>query len=147
MIRTYSELMQFNNFDDRLKYLQLKGEIGAQTFGIDRYINQVFYMRNPEWKSVRDYVIVRDGACDLGIEGLEIVHKVMKNGEWIKVGKIFVHHMNPLSIEDFENNTDYLLNPEYLITTSMNTHNLIHFSKEQEEYTERFQNDTCPWRR
>lgn len=135
-IRTYSELITLPTFEERFKYLQLNGSIGQETFGFDRYINQTFY-RSQEWKRVRDYVIVRDNGCDLGIEGREIY------------GKILIHHMNPISIEDIHTLSDFLLNPEYLISTSHDTHNAIHYGNEElliRDPIERHKNDTCPWR-
>ena len=135
-IRTYSELITFSTFEERFKYLQLNGQVGESTFGFDRYMNQVFY-RSQKWKSIRDFVIIRDCGCDLGIEGYDI-H-----------GKIIIHHMNPLSMRDIETESDFLLNPDYLICTTHNTHNAIHYGDENLLVTapiERTKNDTCPWR-
>lgn len=137
-IKTYSELITLPTFEERYKYLRLDGKVGADTFGFDRYINQVFYQRDPRWKSVRDKVIIRDNGCDLGIEGREIY------------GRVFVHHMNPIRIEDFESNSEFLLNPEYLITTMHSTHNAIHYGDESLLMLGpivRTKNDTCPWKR
>lgn len=137
MIRSYSELVTIPTFEGRFKYLQLNGKVGKDTFGFDRYLNQVFY-RSQRWKSVRDKVIIRDSACDLGIEGYDIY------------GKILIHHMNPISIEDIERESEYLLNPEYLICVSHNTHNAIHYGNESllpKLPKERTPNDTCPWKR
>lgn len=137
MIRTYSELILLPTFEERFQYLRLDGKVGADTFGFDRYLNQIFY-RSQKWKSVRDYVIVRDNGCDLGIEGHEIY------------GKILVHHMNPVSIDDILNESAFLLDPEFLISTIHNTHNAIHYGDETLLITtpkERSKNDTCPWRR
>ena len=135
-IRTYSELIAFPTFEERFKYLQLNGQVGESTFGFDRYMNQVFY-RSQKWKSIRDFVIIRDCGCDLGIEGYDI-H-----------GKIIIHHMNPLSMRDIETESDFLLNPDFLICTTHNTHNAIHYGDENLLVTapiERTKNDTCPWR-
>ena len=135
-IKTYSELILLSTFEERYKYLQLNGVIGDETFGFDRYINQMFY-RSQEWKQVRDYVIVRDNGCDLGMEGHDIR------------GRILIHHMNPISIEDIKKNTKILLNPEYLITTMHSTHNAIHYGDESlliSTPIERTKNDTCPWK-
>lgn len=135
-IRTYSELIKLPTFEERFRYLQLKGVVGEDTFGFDRYMNQVFY-RSKRWKEIRDYVIVRDNGCDLGIEGHEIY------------GKIIIHHMNPIRLTDIQNESAYLLNPEYLISTIHNTHNAIHYGDEQLLITapiERSKYDTCPWR-
>lgn len=136
-IRTYSELITLPTFEERFKYLQLNGQVGKDTFGFDRYINQNFY-RSLEWKRVRDKVILRDNGCDLGVEGYEI-H-----------GRILIHHMNPITIRDIESMSEYLLNPEYLISTVHNTHNAIHYGDESLLITvpiERTKNDTCPWKR
>lgn len=136
-IRTYSELIQLPTFEERFEYLRLDGVVGAETFGLDRYINQIFY-KSKEWKSIRDLVVIRDNGCDLGVEGYEI-H-----------GKIIIHHMNPISVEDILKHSEYLLNPEYLISTIHNTHNAIHYGDENLLVTgpiERSKNDTCPWRR
>ena len=135
-IKRYSELILLPTFEERYKYLQLNGVIGDETFGFDRYINQMFY-RSQEWKQVRDYVIVRDNGCDLGIEGHEIR------------GKILIHHMNPIGIEDIQQVNKFLLDPEYLITTMLSTHNAIHYGDESLLITapiERHKNDTCPWK-
>ena len=135
-IRTYSELITFSTFEERFKYLQLNGQVGESTFGFDRYMNQVFY-RSQKWKSIRDFVIIRDCGCDLGVEGYDI-H-----------GKIIIHHMNPLSMRDIETESDFLLNPDFLICTTHNTHNAIHYGDAKLLVTapiERTKNDTCPWR-
>lgn len=137
MIRSYSELSELKSFEDRYKYLQLSGSVGKDTFGFDRYLNQVFY-RSQEWKSIRDKVIIRDNGCDLGVEGYEI-H-----------GRIYIHHMNPIMLKDIEQRTDLLLNPEYLISTTHSTHNAIHYGDESLLSLipkERSANDTCPWKR
>lgn len=136
-IKTYSELTKLHTFEERFRYLQLHGSVGRDTFGFDRIFNQMFYTSS-EWKRVRYIVITRDNGCDLGIEGREIY------------GKVVIHHLNPISLEDIENATEYLLNPEYLITTTHNTHNAIHYGDESKLVTnpiERRRNDTCPWKR
>lgn len=135
-IRTYTELSQLNTFMDRYNYLKLGGAVGEATFGFDRYLNQVFY-RSQKWLSSRDFVISRDGGCDLGMPGHEIY------------GKILVHHMNPITIEDIELDSDILYDPEFLISTIHNTHNAIHYGDENLLIiapVERRKNDTCPWR-
>lgn len=135
-IRTYSELCKLQTFVERFQYLQLKGAVGEETFGFDRYLNQVFY-RTPEWKKIRDQIIIRDNGCDLGVEGYAIY------------GKIIIHHMNPIRIDDIIHQSNFLLNPEYLITTTMRTHNAIHYGDESMLLlgpTERKKNDTCPWK-
>lgn len=136
-LRTYSELKQLKTFEERYEYLKLDGQVGADTFGFDRYLNQVFY-KSPEWRSVRNEVIVRDNGCDLGIEGREIHTKIL------------VHHMNPISKEDILERSDILLNPEYLITTVKRTHDAIHYGDSNtliKDPIERSANDTCPWRK
>lgn len=138
IIRTYSELITLPTFEDRYEYLRLGGKVGEETFGFDRYLNQMFY-RSDEWLEVRDYVIVRDGGCDLGIFDREIPEGV----------RILVHHMNPIRKEDILNRTKYLLDPEYLISTIDNTHKAIHYGDRSLLVTapiERRQYDTCPWR-
>ncbi len=136
MIRSYSKLITFPTFEERFKYLQLNGQVGKDTFGFERYLNQVFY-KSQEWKSVRDFVIIRDNGCDLGVEGYEIS------------GRIIVHHMNPITVEDIEKRSAFLLDPEYLISTIHNTHNAIHYGDEDlliKSPKERRPNDTCPWK-
>ena len=136
IIRTYSELIKLSSFEERFKYLQLSGVVGRETFGYDRVFNQKFY-RSAEWRRIRNYVIDRDNGCDLGIVGHEIY------------GPILIHHMNPISVDDIRDVTEYLLNPEYLITTIHNTHNAIHYGDETlliDQPLERKPNDMCPWR-
>lgn len=136
MIRTYSELVLLPTFKERYEYLRLNSVIGKETFGFDRYVNQKFY-KSKEWKTVRDLVIIRDNGCDLGIEGFDIY------------GKIFIHHMNPIMLGDIQNATEFLLNPEYLISTTFDTHNAIHYGDSSLLITtpvERKKNDTCPWK-
>ena len=137
IIRTYSELITLPTFEERYRYLKLNGRVGEDTFGFDRYLNQIFY-KSKEWLDVRDYVIVRDGGCDLGMPDREIF------------GKILVHHMNPIRQEDILRRSKWLLDPEYLICTIKNTHDAIHYGDESLLIlapTERKKNDTCPWRR
>ena len=137
-IRTYTELSRLHTFEDRFEYLRLDGRVGEDTFGFDRYLNQMFY-KSKEWADVKNYVITRDMGCDLGTPGREIPEGV----------RIIVHHMNPITKEDVLNNTEFLLNPEYLITTIHNTHNAIHYGTSellQKDPVERSRNDTCPWR-
>ena len=135
-IKTYSELSKLITFEERYNYLRLNGLVGKETFGFDRYLNQVFY-RSSKWRSIRDFVIVRDNGCDLGIEGREI-H-----------GRIIIHHMNPITIQDITQQTEFLLDPEFLISTAHETHNAIHYGDTNlliRESFERKRNDTCPWR-
>ena len=136
-IRTYSELSKLKTFKERYEYLKLSSVVGEDTFGYDRYLNQQFY-KSKAWKRVRDQVIIRDNGCDLGIDD-----------RYINSRK-YVHHMNPITKSDIINLTEYLLNPEYLICVSKNTHDAIHYGSEELLYTnhmvERRPNDTCPWR-
>lgn len=137
-IKTYSELITFPTFEERYRYLKLDGVVGEDTFGFDRYLNQEFYQRDQEWKRIRDFVIIRDQGCDLGVEGREIR------------GKILVHHMNPITKEDILKRSEFLLNPEYLICTLKSTHDAIHYGDENllmKGPVERKPNDTCPWRK
>lgn len=113
-IRSYSELVNLGSFEDRFEYLKLGGGVGQATFGFDRWVNQQFYTSR-EWKSVRRQVILRDNGCDLGIFGYEIHVELL------------VHHMNPMVPEDIHSNAGWILDPNYLITTTHRTHNAIHF--------------------
>lgn len=138
MNRTYSELITLPTFEERFKYLQLNGAVGRDTFGFDRYLNQYIYQRSQRWKSVRDKVIIRDNGCDLGVEGYSIY------------GRIIIHHMNPISVEDILSDRDWIFDPEFLICVSHRTHNAIHYGDESllpQAPIERTKNDTCPWRR
>ena len=137
IIRTYSELITLPTFEERFEYLRLDGRIGDQTFGFDRYLNQLFY-RDPEWLAIRDKVIIRDQGCDLGCEGYEIF------------GKVLVHHINPITIEDILRRDPIIFDPDNVISTCLDTHNAIHYGDENlliTEPIERKPNDTCPWRR
>lgn len=136
-IKTYSELAKLKTFKERFEYLKLGGIVGEETFGFDRYLNQMFYKTN-EWKSVRDKVIVRDNGCDLGLEGYDIY------------GRILIHHMNPINLEDIAKRNPDILDPEFLICVAHSTHNAIHYGNEQLLYQgpiERTKNDTCPWKK
>ena len=138
IIRTYSELIKIPTFEERYEYLRLGGKVGEETFGFDRYLNQLFY-RSDEWRSLRNDIIIRDGGCDLGISDREIGRGI----------KILIHHMNPITVEDIVNRSDFLLNPEYLICTIKRTHDAIHYGDKELLYQDpvvRFKNDTCPWR-
>lgn len=136
MIRSYSELIKLPTFEERFEYLNLKGRVGKELFGYDRYLNQVFY-QSQRWKKVRREIILRDNGCDLGMPGFEI-----EKG-------IFIHHMNVLTKEDIERETEYLINPEYLITVSRNTHQAIHYGDKNLlpiiNFVERRPNDTKLW--
>lgn len=136
MIRTYSELCKFRTFRERYDYLKLGGKVGEETFGFDRYLNQIFY-KSSEWLQTRDIVIARDNGCDLGVRGHEIY------------GKIIIHHMNPIDLEDIFKRKEILLNPEYLISTVLTTHNAIHYGDASllvDTPIERRPNDTIPWK-
>ena len=136
-IRTYSELSKLKTFRERYEYLKLGGTVGEDTFGFDRYLNQIFYT-SKEWKQIRNFVITRDNGCDLGIPDHKIIDDL-----------ILVHHMNPITKDDIINKSEVLLNPEYLITTVKPTHDAIHYGDESllvEDYIERSKNDTCPWK-
>lgn len=137
-IKSYSELKKLSTFEDRFRYLMLKGQVGAETFGYLRWLNQKFYQASAAWKRVRDQVIIRDNGCDLGIEGLDI-H-----------GVIHVHHINPVSYDDLINQSPILFDPENLICTTHATHNAIHYGDESFLFglpMERKVNDTCPWKK
>ena len=137
-IRTYSELSKLKTFKERYRYLKLSGIIGEETFGFDRYLNQVFY-KSPEYRAVRDKVILRDNGCDLGVKNYEIN------------GRIIIHHMNPISKEDILNRSEFALNPEYLICVSHGTHNAIHYGDESQlpidNLVVRHPDDQAPWKR
>lgn len=136
-IRTYSELCQIKTFEDRFKYLCLHGEVGKPTFDWLRYLNQHWYT-SKEWRDIKREVIIRDCGCDLGVEGFTLFES------------IYIHHMNPITDYDVIHMTDYLTSPEYLISTSFNTHNAIHYG-DLSNITKipivRSPNDTCPWRK
>lgn len=133
--RSYSELSRFHTFEDRFQYLKLGGGIGRATFGFDRHVNQAFYTSR-EWNDIRDFVIVRDNGCDLGVEGYEIYVEPL------------VHHINPMELGDILNHEDWILDPEFLITTMHRTHNAIHFGidrKYPKVTTRRSPRDTKLW--
>lgn len=135
-IKTYSELITIPTFEERFEYLKLDGQVGVETFGFDRYLNQAFY-KSDEWLSIRDYVITRDNGCDLGMEGYEIY------------GRILIHHINPITKDDIIQRSRILLDPENLITTVKRTHDAIHYGDSNllmRAPIERRKNDTCLWR-
>lgn len=134
-IRCYRELSRLETFEERFGYLILRGEVGAETFGVKRWMNQHFY-RSHAWIRVRDHVIVRDNGCDLGVEGYDI-H-----------AQLLVHHMNPITPEDVEEARDWIIDPEFLITTTLRTHNAIHYGNADslpEPFVERTRGDTKLW--
>lgn len=135
--KRYSELQKLNTFEERFEYAKLDGQVGLDTFGFDRYMNQQFY-RSKEWRDIRDKVIIRDNACDLGMPGHEIR------------GRVYIHHLNPLTPEDIEESTDLLFDLDNLICVSQETHNAIHYGDDSilDKYKiiERTPRDTCPWK-
>jgi hypothetical protein len=135
MIRTYQELRRHDTFLERFRYLNLVGTVGASTFGFDRWINQKFY-RSKQWKDVRNYVISRDEGCDLGLLGYEIHTGLL------------IHHMNPMTVDDLIHGEAWILNPDYLITTTHDTHNAIHYGDERQlrrPFVPRTAGDTKLW--
>jgi hypothetical protein len=133
--RTYRELRRLETFEERFHYLSLGGNVGESTFGFDRWLNQYFY-KSREWKSARDQVIIRDHGCDLGVPGYEIFVDLL------------VHHMNPLTRDDIEHGEEWLVDPDILITTSLQTHNAIHYGNERllpRGPIERKSGDTTLW--
>lgn len=134
-MRRYSELRYLSTWKERFDYLQLRGAVGTETFGFDRYLNQRFY-RSPEWRRVRDQIIVRDNGCDLGIDGLYISDKIV------------IHHMNPVAVDDILSHSLDILDPEFLICVSLDTHNAIHYGLDKTDIlpAERTPFDTCPWK-
>ena len=135
-IKTYSELITIPTFEERFEYLQLKGSVGKDTFGYDRHLNQVLY-RSPEWKRLRNQIIIRDCGCDLACEGYDIHSKVL------------IHHLNPITVEDVIARSRKVFDPDNLVCVSHNTHNAIHYGDVGLLVTGpiiRTKNDTCPWR-
>jgi hypothetical protein len=134
-IRTYTELLQYETFEERYRYLSLNGVVGRDTFGFDRYINQKFYA-SAQWRQLRNQIIVRDNGCDLAIPGRDIHYRLI------------IHHMNPMVVEDFTHGNDAILDPEFLISTTHRTHNAIHYGDEnllQKEFKPRSRGDTKLW--
>ena len=135
-MKTYKEMSRLKTFEERYEYLRLRGAVGEDTFGFDRFINQRFY-KSPEWRRIRDQVIIRDDGCDLGDQDHPIV------------GRVIIHHMNPLSKKEIDEDPEYALNPDYLVCVSHNTHNAIHYGDENllpKKWEPRQPNDTCPWK-
>lgn len=134
-IKTYSELITLQTFEDRFNYLQLRGKVGKSTFGYNRYLNQILY-NSSEWRRFRNEIIIRDNGCDLACDGYEIY------------GRVLIHHINPITVEDIVNRNPMVFDPENVITTVHSTHNAIHYGDESllpKSPIERKQNDTCPW--
>lgn len=137
-ILTYSELIRLPTFEERLRYVRTNSSIGSETFGPDRYINQNFYKSYLWTKEIRPQIILRDKACDLAMNGYDIFDR------------IYIHHLNPITVDDIVNFTDLAVNPEYLVCVSFYTHNLLHFSNDSAIFdlpTERSKNDMCPWKK
>jgi len=135
-MKTYRELQRLRSFLDRFEYLKLGGTVGRSTFGYDRYLNQMLYTSR-RWRRTRDGIIIRDNGCDLGMDDYEIF------------GRILVHHINPVTLEDVEEDRDIVYDPENLIITTHSTHNAIHYgdvSLLPKLPIERTRNDTCPWK-
>lgn len=139
MKKSYSELIRLSSWEERFNYAKLHGTVAGETFGANRYLNQRFY-QSDEWKRIKNQIILRDNGCDLGFPGYEVK------------GKIIVHHLTPIVLDDFFTTGSYdcLLDPENLICVSYETHNAIHYGSDDyiksREYIERKPNDTCPWR-
>ena len=136
MIRTYSELSKLSTFKERFDYLKLNGKVGEDTFGHSRFLNQDFYS-SPEWRRTRRNIIVRDNGCDMGLDGYSIQ------------GRIYVHHINPITVDDILERRPCLFDPENLICVSIMTHEAITYGIEDMLPTDpviRRPNDTCPWR-
>lgn len=136
-MKTYTELIALSTFKDRFDYLKLNGKIGEETFGFDRYLNQQFY-HSQEWKKIRNQIIIRDNACDIAHPDFPIA------------GRIYIHHLNPITSEDIINHTRYLVDPEFLVCVSYDTHYSITYGDEgllPSGPVERKPNDTCPWRK
>ena len=136
MIRCYNDLKRIETFNERYSYLKLHGKVGEDTFGMDRWVNQMLY-KSKRWKETRNKIIIRDNGCDLGIEGRELNSYIV------------VHHMNPITFEDIEEEKEIIFDPENLICCSSRTHQAIHFGDEgllPKDYIQRSPNDTCLWR-
>lgn len=138
-LKTYSELIEIPSLIERFRYLKIGGSVGEETFGFDRYLNQTLY-RSSEWKKIRKKVIVRDLGCDMALEDYPIS------------GRIYIHHMNPISKRDLVGHSDKIIDPEYLVCVSFDTHNAIHYGDESllpinRVPIVRSPNDTCLWKR
>lgn len=134
MTKCYSKLITFDNFDDRIEYLKLRGVVGVSTFGHNRFLNQEFY-KTPKWRNTRDEIIIRDEGCDLGLEGYDIYDMIL------------VHHINPITIDNILNDDECLYDPENLICSSKSTHDYMHYGRVKRSNTiiPRSRNDTTPW--
>ena len=138
MIKTYSEMIKFDSFYERFEYLKLNGYVGEDTFGDQRFLNQILY-KTPEWRKIRREIILRDNGTDLGVAGCIIC------------GKVLIHHINPITIEDIQNRNSNIFAPENLVCVCHKTHNAIHYGNIQKtlnsELTIRSKNDTIPWKK
>lgn len=141
MTKTYSELIKLNTLEERYNYLKICSQIGIETFGNSRYLNQMFY-NSSEWKTFRNRIILRDNGCELGLPGYEIA------------GKIYIHHLNPITIEDVLERSPCVIDPDNAVCVSLDMHNCIHYGKDFQlmqlakyQIAERKPNDTCPWRK
>ena len=136
--KSYEELIKIPTFEDRLAYLMLFGAVGKDTFGYDRYLNQILY-KSAEWRRTRNQIILRDDGCDLAVDGYQIPSRAL------------IHHINPITVDDIIQRRDIVFDPNNLITTSLNTHEIIHYGSmgdiDMLRYVERTPNDTCPWRK
>ena len=135
--RSYSAMRRLGTFEERFDYLKLEGRVGEETFGYDRYINQMLY-KSSRWLRLKDKIIIRDNGCDLGIEGREI-H-----------GPVTIHHINPITVEDILNENPMVFDPDNLVCVSLMTHNAIHYSDDSiliKDPIARSEYDTCPWKR
>lgn len=135
-MKTYSKMMNIKTFEERFEYLKLDGEVGKETFGFDRIINQLLYSSS-EWKRIRDKAIIRDNGCDLGCEDRPIGKRII------------VHHINPITIDDILQCSPKVFDLDNLVCVSHNTHNAIHYSDNNllmKDPIERKPNDTCPWK-
>lgn len=136
-MKTYNELIRIPTFEERYHYLRLSGSVGEETFGFRRWLNQEFY-HSDEWKRFRDKIIIRDGGCDLAVDGFEIY------------SSIIIHHLNPITYDDILNRNPCVFDPNNVVCTKLSTHNAIHYGDEillPKTPVERIKNDTCPWRR
>lgn len=146
--KTYAALVQFGTIRERFEYLKLTGIVGKQTFGGDRYLNQALYT-SPAWRSFRNRVIIRDNGCDLAMPGYEIISAL--DGKPLKRRNdyIIIHHINPLTVDDIQNNSPAIFDMNNVVCVSPKTHRAIHYGDDRalpEEYVPRFLNDTCPWK-
>ena len=147
MVRSYRELIRLKTFDERFEYLKLGGVVGRQTFGSERFLNQILY-QSPEWRAFRRKIIIRDNGCDLAMEGYDIVSVI--NGHPVKGAKIIIHHLNPITAEDVRNRERVIFDEDNVVCVSHRTHEAIHYGDKDllpPVAIERRPGDTCPWKR